>query len=173
MMDEEFNELLAEVQRKNKTHTSPKIPQPMQTNIEHTYPPTNVLQYSIPTSKQTLTKKPILPTTNNQHTLGHPRILQGFPYTPIKSSALQHVMSLPNQKINHIIPKQKVPLHKKITYANMVCDYWHLKAEKYRVRLTVRGNQLEYHSDAASPAASLLETKLMINSVIFQSARGC
>ena len=48
-----------------------------------------------------------------------------------------------------------------------------MKAEKYRVRLTVGGDKLEYNADAASPAASLLETKLLLNSVISQSAQGC
>ena len=55
----------------------------------------------------------------------------------------------------------------------MVCDHRPLKSEPYRVRLTVGGDRLTYESDAASPAASLLETKLLINSVISQSARGC
>ena len=71
------------------------------------------------------------------------------------------------------IPKHQIPISKKVTYANMVCDYRPLKAETYRVRLTVGEDRLDYHSDAASPAASLLETKLLINTLISQLAKGC
>ena len=54
----------------------------------------------------------------------------------------------------------------------MVCDFRPFKEEKYRVRLTVGGDCLQYPDDTASPAASLLETKLLINSTISQSAYG-
>ena len=70
------------------------------------------------------------------------------------------------------IPKSKVPKGKKVTYANMVCDYRPLKDEPYRVRLTIGGDKLDYFDDTASPAASLLETKLLINSVISDAHRG-
>ena len=55
----------------------------------------------------------------------------------------------------------------------MVCDYRPFKNEKYRVRLTVGDDRLQYPDDAASPAVSLLETKLLLNSTISQSAYGC
>ena len=54
----------------------------------------------------------------------------------------------------------------------MVCDFRPLKAEKYRVRLTVGGDRLEYKHDATSPAASLIETKMLLTSVISDSAKG-
>ena len=54
----------------------------------------------------------------------------------------------------------------------MVCDYHPLKQEKYRVRLTVGGDKLEYTEDATSPAASLIKTKLLLISVISDSAKG-
>ena len=53
----------------------------------------------------------------------------------------------------------------------MVCDIRPLKSEKYRVRLTVGGDRLQYPDDTASLAASLLEAKLLINSTISQSAQ--
>ena len=56
--------------------------------------------------------------------------------------------------------------HKKVTYANMVCDYRPLKIEQYRVRLTVGGDKLNYLYDASFPAATLVDTKLLLNSVI-------
>ena len=81
-----------------------------------------------------------------------------------------------NTKGNDVIDfiyKSDVPAHKKVTYANMVCDFRPLKSEPHRVSLTVGGDRLDYDKDAASPAASLLETKLLLNSVISQSAYGC
>ena len=70
------------------------------------------------------------------------------------------------------IPKSKVPKGKKVTYANMVCDYRPLKDEPYRVRLTVGGDKLDYFGETASPTANLLETKLLINSVISDAHKG-
>ena len=70
------------------------------------------------------------------------------------------------------IKKSKIPPHKKVAYANMVCDHRPLKKEKYRVRLTIGGDVLEYLYDASSPAASLLESKLLMNSVISDSHKG-
>ena len=64
------------------------------------------------------------------------------------------------------VKKSSIPKHKKVTYANMVCDLRPLKWEKYRVRLTIGGDRLDCTFDTASPAASLLESKLLINSVI-------
>jgi len=47
-----------------------------------------------------------------------------------------------------------------------VCDHRPLKDEKWRVRFVVGGYKLRYPGDPASPAASLLDTKLMLNSTI-------
>jgi len=64
------------------------------------------------------------------------------------------------------IPKSAVPEDRDVTYASFVCDYRPLKSDPYRVRLDVGGDKLTYADDAGSPAASLIETKLLINSVI-------
>ena len=63
-------------------------------------------------------------------------------------------------------------LNAKVTYANMVCDYHPLKSEPNRVRLTVGDDHLSYPSDAGSPAASLLEAKLLINSTVSDADNG-
>ena len=70
------------------------------------------------------------------------------------------------------IPRSAVPQDRKVTYASMVCDYRPLKDEKYRVRITVGGDRLPYDNDAGSPAADLLETKLLINSTISDARKG-
>ena len=64
------------------------------------------------------------------------------------------------------IAKHEVPPYKKVTYANLVCDYRPSKDDPYRTRLTVGGDRLDYFGDSASPAASLLEIKLLLNSTI-------
>ena len=64
------------------------------------------------------------------------------------------------------ISKSEVPANKKVTYANFICDYQPLKTEPHRVRFTVGGDKLDCPYNAGSPAASLLETKLILNSTI-------
>ena len=70
------------------------------------------------------------------------------------------------------IHKCEVPKEKKVTYANFVCDYRPLKSDPNRVRLVVGGDKLDYAFDSGSPAATLLETKIMVNSVISDSDKG-
>ena len=70
------------------------------------------------------------------------------------------------------IPKSEVPKDKKVAYCNMICDYRPFKDEKYRLRMTVGGDVLPYNDDAGSPAASLLETKLIVNSTISDAHKG-
>ena len=65
-----------------------------------------------------------------------------------------------------------MPHDRKCTYASFVCDYKPQKTEPYRIRLIVGGDKLEYNRDAGSPAASLLETKLLLNSVISDAKQG-
>ena len=47
-----------------------------------------------------------------------------------------------------------------------------MKAEPHRVRLTFGGDKLNCPYDAGSPAASLLETKLILNSTISDARKG-
>jgi len=72
----------------------------------------------------------------------------------------------------HFIHKSEVPIGKVVTYGNFICDIRPLKSEKYRTRLTVGGDRLPYEADARSPTASLLETKLILNSTISDSDIG-
>ena len=72
----------------------------------------------------------------------------------------------------NFIQKTNIPRNKKVTYANLVCDFRPLKSEQHRVRLTVGGDKLQYDKETASPAANLLETKLLINSVISDAQSG-
>lgn len=85
---------------------------------------------------------------------------------------VQGIRSIKGNDVIDFITKEEVPSHKKVTYANMVCDYRPLKSDPRRVRLTVGGNKLDYPDDAASPAATLLETKLLINITISNASIG-
>ena len=79
-----------------------------------------------------------------------------------------------NTKGNNVIAfiiKSNVPSDRIVTYANMVCDYIPHRQEKYRVRLTVGGDRLTYNDDVSSPTASLLETKLLLNSTISDASK--
>ena len=99
----------------------------------------------------------------------------------IWATALSNELGRLAQGINNIkgndaidfISREDVPTNKVVTYARMVCDIRPFKAEQYRVRLTVGGDRLMYPDDSSSPAASLLESKLLLNSTISQSAQGC
>ena len=47
-----------------------------------------------------------------------------------------------------------------------------LKIEPFRVRITVGGDRLPYPDDAGASVSNILETKILINSVISDSKRG-
>ena len=55
---------------------------------------------------------------------------------------------------------------KKVTYGRLVVDIRPLKNEKYRVRVTMGGDKLEFMGDASSVAASLSTVKILLNSVV-------
>ena len=65
------------------------------------------------------------------------------------------------------ITKEEVPSHKKVTYCSFVCDIRPYKQEKYRVRLVVGGDKLECNFDTGSPAASMLDTKNLMQQYYF------
>jgi len=53
-----------------------------------------------------------------------------------------------------------------------VLDLRPLKIEPWRVRITVGGDRLTYTLDARSPAANMMETKFLLNSVILDAKKG-
>ena len=70
------------------------------------------------------------------------------------------------------IYRQDVPAGRDVTYATFVLDYRPLKTEPHRVCITVGGYKLTYASDAGSPAANLLRTKILLNSIISEASKG-
>ena len=62
--------------------------------------------------------------------------------------------------------KDRIPKDRKIAYANFICNIRPQKSETHCVRLTVGGDKLDYPGDPSSPAVSLLNVKIHINSTI-------
>ena len=54
----------------------------------------------------------------------------------------------------------------------MVCEYRPLKSENHRVQFAVGGDKLDYLYDATSLIVSLIETMILLNSVISNSDKG-
>eukprot|EP00957_Ditylum_brightwellii_P204223 15338232-Ditylum_brightwellii.AAC.1 len=70
------------------------------------------------------------------------------------------------------IPHTQVPRNKKVMYTNVVCDYHPLEDNTYRACLNICGDKLPYHGETVSPAANLLESKLILNSIILDTHKG-
>ena len=66
----------------------------------------------------------------------------------------------------------EIPSNEKIRHASFVCDHRLLKPEKRRTHLVIGGDKLPYYDDAGSPAANLIGTKLLLNSVISDAHQG-
>ena len=64
------------------------------------------------------------------------------------------------------IPHYDVPKDKKVTYGKKEVSIRPNKAETHRVRLTVGGDKLPFDGDTATQCASLITTKILLNSVI-------
>ena len=70
------------------------------------------------------------------------------------------------------ISKEDVPIGKKVTYGSFTCDHRPLKEEEFRARLVVGGDKLTYFADASSPAASIIETKILVYSILSDHQKG-
>ena len=81
------------------------------------------------------------------------------------AQGVKNRMQTGNSTIFFIHPSE-IPAHKKVTFIRLVVDIRPLKDEKYRVRITVGGDKLDFCGDASSVAASLATVKLLLNSVV-------
>ena len=66
------------------------------------------------------------------------------------------------------INKTDIPQDRKgdVTYGRIVCVYREGKKDKYRTRITMGGNLINYPGDCGTPTADLLTVKLLFNSII-------
>ena len=70
------------------------------------------------------------------------------------------------------VRKHTIPEDRKISYTNYVCNVRPQKEETHRVRMTAGGDRLDYPDDPSSPAVSMQNAKLHINSTISDAKRG-
>ena len=70
------------------------------------------------------------------------------------------------------IKPSQVPPNRKVTDANFVCTIRPNKSKIYRVRLTVGGDKLDAYQDVRSPAVSITDAKIHLNSIISDAPKG-
>jgi hypothetical protein len=75
----------------------------------------------------------------------------------------QGIRDIPGTDTCFFIKLTNIPKERKITYGKIVCDYKPHKKEKERVRLTVRGDILDYSGDVATSTADITTFKILIN----------
>ena len=59
-----------------------------------------------------------------------------------------------------------------VAYIAFILDFRPLKDEYHRVCITVGGNQLTYPDNAELPAANMMTTKILLNSIISDTIKG-
>jgi len=66
------------------------------------------------------------------------------------------------------IKKDDIPITRRgdETYARIVCNFRESKKDKYRTRITIGGNLINFPDDCGTPTADLLTVKLLLNSII-------
>ena len=84
----------------------------------------------------------------------------------VSGSLSSYSKNSPGNSTIFFIHPRNIPTHKKVTYGRLVVDIRPLKEEKYRIRITVGGDKLDFCGDASSVAASLATVKLLLNSVV-------
>jgi hypothetical protein len=75
----------------------------------------------------------------------------------------QGIWDIPGTDTCFFIELKNIPNDRKITYGKIVCDYKPHKKEKERVRLTIRGDRLDYSGDVATSTADITAFKILIN----------
>jgi hypothetical protein len=78
----------------------------------------------------------------------------------------QGIRDIPGTDTCFFTTLKKIPHDSKITYGRIVCDYKPHKKEKERVRLTIRGDRLDYSGDVATSMADITTFKILVNSTL-------
>ena len=94
------------------------------------------------------------------------RLAQGFGKTRRQEDFVQGTNTI------FFISKDKVPQGANVTYAILTCDLRPIKTETHQIHITVGGDKLTYDGDPSSPAVSLLNIKIILNSVISDAHKG-
>ena len=66
------------------------------------------------------------------------------------------------------VNKSQIPEERRgdVTYGRIVCVYRDGKKDKYRTRITMGGNLINYPGNCGTPTADLLTVKILLNSII-------
>lgn len=56
----------------------------------------------------------------------------------------------------------QVPPTKQVTYASFACNHYPLKTEQWHICIVAGGDKLTYEFDFSSPAADMVETKILL-----------
>jgi hypothetical protein len=76
----------------------------------------------------------------------------------------QGIPDIPRTNTCFLINFTNILKYRKITCGKIACDYKPHKKEKERVRLTVRGDILDYSGDVTTSTANITTFKILINS---------
>ena len=72
----------------------------------------------------------------------------------------------------NFIDHQDVSQQYKVTYANFIADFIPLKPEPSQIRGIVGGDKLDFMVDSSAPTMTLVEAKMLFNSIISDAKRG-
>jgi hypothetical protein len=78
----------------------------------------------------------------------------------------QGIRDIPGTDTCFFTTLKNIPNDRKITNGKIVCDYKPHKKKREHVRLTVRGDRLDYSGDVATSAADITAFKILINSTL-------
>jgi hypothetical protein len=78
----------------------------------------------------------------------------------------QGIRDIPGTDTCFFVELANIPKDRQITYGKIVCDYKPHKKEKGPVRLTVRGDRLDYSGDVVTSTADITTFKILINSTL-------
>ena len=71
------------------------------------------------------------------------------------------------------IPKNMVPVGRRVTYGRIVVDFRPHKSEPNRTRLTVGGDKIDYPGEVRTDTADIVTAKLLLNSVVSTPRARC
>ena len=66
----------------------------------------------------------------------------------------------------HFIACHQIPAGRYATYIRIITNYREKKADPYRVRCTVGGDQIDFQGEVATKVADLVTVKCLLNSII-------
>ncbi len=100
----------------------------------------------------------------NRHLIKHPK----YKGTWSNSLGMEIRQLATTSETIFFIRKTEIPHHRRgnVTYGRIVCIYRKGKKDKYRTRITMGSNLINYPDNCGTPTADLLTVKPLLNSII-------